>query len=264
MKNLSLNFLPNQNFPCPRNRPTLLSGGTVFTTTGSYMVPSNVITITIEAMRGGGGGSSGGTGSDGAWAGCGGGSGALEKITIPVTSRQVIDFTIGVGGAGGAQPTQSGGNSTSTTVTMYGQTLLTANGGLGSAGIDGGNGATTSSMGASCSGGGGMGSVNTSTYGTGGTRTFLGQDGTIYETTTSGEQSGNGGLNNLGQPPFLDSASGMGGGGGGPLTGYGVGSSTSTTTRATNGSGGGGAFGGATNQLNGGSGGNGYVKINTS
>jgi len=32
---------------------------------------------------------------------------------------------------------------------------------------------------------------------------------TIYETSTSGEQSGNGGLNNLGQPPFLDSASGM-------------------------------------------------------
>jgi len=78
----------------------------------------------------------------------GGGSGALEKMTIPVTSRQVIDFTIGAGGAGGAggaQPTQSRGNGTSTTVTtMYGQTLLTANGGLGSTGIDGGNGATAS------------------------------------------------------------------------------------------------------------------------
>jgi hypothetical protein len=24
MKNLSLNFLPNQNFPCPRNHPYLL------------------------------------------------------------------------------------------------------------------------------------------------------------------------------------------------------------------------------------------------
>jgi len=82
---------------------TLLSGGTVFTTTGSYTVPLDETTITIEAMGGGGGGSSGGTGSNSAWAGGGGGgSGALEKITIPVTSRQVIDFTIGVGGAGGA------------------------------------------------------------------------------------------------------------------------------------------------------------------
>jgi len=121
-------------------------------------------------------------------------------------------------------------------------------------------------MGVSCGGGGGTGSVNTSTYGTGETRTFPGQDATIYETSTSGEQSGNGRLNNLGQPPFLDSASGMGGAGGGPLAGYGVGSSTSAITRATNGnygSEGGGAFGGATNQLNGGSGGNGYVKIKT-
>jgi len=134
--------------------PTLLSGGTVFTTTGSYTVPSDVTTITIEAM---GGGSSGGTGSDSSWAGGGGGgSGALEKITIPVTSRQVIDFTIGVGGA---QPTQSGGNGTSKTVTMCGQTLLTANGGLGSTGIDRGDGATTYFMGVSCGGGGGVGSV---------------------------------------------------------------------------------------------------------
>jgi len=57
----------------------------------------------------------------------------------------------------------------------------------------------------------------------------------------------------------------MGGAGGGPLAGYGVGSSTSTTRGATNGTygSGGGAFG-ATNQLNGGSGENGYVKRNTS
>jgi len=118
---------------------------------------------------------------------------------------------------------------------MYGQTILTSNGGLGSTGINGGDGATTSSTGVLSGGGGGMGSVNTSAYGTGGTGTFPGQDGTIYETSTSGEQSGNGGLNNLGQPPFLDSAYGMGGSGGGPLAGYGVGSSTSTTAGATNG-----------------------------
>jgi len=96
----------------------------------------------------------------------------LENITIPVTRGQVIDFTIGVGGAGGAQPTQSRGNGTDTTITMYGQTLLTANGGLESTGIDGGNGATTST-GVSC-GGGGMGFVNTSNYGTGGTGTIPG------------------------------------------------------------------------------------------
>jgi len=112
-----------------------------------------------------------------------------------------------------------------------------------------------------------MGSVNTSNYGTWGTRTIPGQASTIYETQGTDEKSGNRGLNNLGQPPLLDSASEMGGAGGGPLAGYGVGSSTSTTTGAKNGtygSGGRGAFGGATNQLNGGNGGNGYVKISTS
>jgi len=210
-------------------------------------------------MVGGGGGTLGGTDSAGAWAGS---SGALEKITIPVASGQVIEFSIGAGGAGVVPSTQSGGNGMATTITMYGKTLLTTNGCFGS-GINGGDGATTT--GVSC-GGGGMGSVNTSTYGNGGTGTIPGQDGTIYETLGSGEQSRNGGLNNLGQLPLLDSASGMAGAGGGTLAGYGVGSITSTTTRVTNGtygSGGGGAFGGAPNQLNGRSGGNGYVKINT-
>jgi len=41
------------------------------------------------------------------------------------TSGQVIDFTIGVGGAGGAG-TGSRGNGIATTITMYGQTILTA------------------------------------------------------------------------------------------------------------------------------------------
>jgi len=68
---------------------TLLSGGTLFTASGSYTVPSNITTLTIEAIGGGGGGAGSGSGSDGAWDGGGGGSlGLLEKITIPVTSGQ--------------------------------------------------------------------------------------------------------------------------------------------------------------------------------
>jgi len=114
----------------------------------------------------------------------------LEKITIPVTSRQVIDFTIGVEGAGGAQSTQSQGNGAATTVNIYGQTILKANGGLGSTGSNGGDGATTSSTGVSCGRGGGMGSVNISTYGTRETGKFPGQGSTIYETQGMGEKSG--------------------------------------------------------------------------
>jgi len=89
---------------------TLLSGGTLFTTSGSYTVPSNVTTLTIEAIGGGGGGAGSGSGSSstGPWSGGGGGSSrCLQKITTPVASGQVIDFTIGSGGSGGA-PESSG------------------------------------------------------------------------------------------------------------------------------------------------------------
>jgi len=99
----------------------LLSGGTLFTTSGSYTVPSNVTTITIEPMGGGGGGAGSGSGSAGAWDGGGGGSlGLLKKITIPVTSGQVISFTIGAGGTAGSATSISSGNRGTTTITMYG------------------------------------------------------------------------------------------------------------------------------------------------
>jgi len=83
----------------------------------------------------------------------------------------------------------------------------------------------------------------------------------VYETMGTNEQSGNRGLNNLSQPPDQNYASGMGGAGGGPNGGYSV-ASSSINTGATNGTlGCGGAFGGATQQVSGGAGGNGYVKI---
>jgi len=52
---------------------TLLSGGTVFTASGSYTVPSNVTTLVIEAIGGGGGGAaSSGPNTSGPWNGGGG------------------------------------------------------------------------------------------------------------------------------------------------------------------------------------------------
>jgi len=117
---------------------TLLSGGTVFTTSVSYTVPSNVTTLVIEAMGGGGGGAaSSGLNTSRPWNGGGrGGSGVLQKITIPATSGQVIDFTIGTGRTGGT-PSVSPGDGGITTVPMYGQTILNADGGAGASGMDG-------------------------------------------------------------------------------------------------------------------------------
>jgi len=188
--------------------------------------------------------------------------GSLEKITIPVTSGQVISFTIGAGGTAGSVTSISGSNGGTTTVTMYGQTILTAGGGAGSTGING-RGLESSASGILCGGGGGMGSVNTGTYGTGGMGTIPGSSSTVYETLGTNEQSGNGGLNNLGQPPDQNYASGMGGAVGRRNGGYSVASSLINTgsTNGTLGCGGGGAFGGATQQVSGGARGNGYVKI---
>jgi len=96
-------------------------------------------------------------------------------------------------------------------------------------------------------------SVNTGTYGTGGMGTIPGSNSTIYETMGTNEQSGNGGLNNLSQPPDQNYASGMGGG---PNGGYSVASDLINTgaTNGTLGCGGGRAFGGATQQVSGGAG----------
>jgi len=147
---------------------TLLSGGTVFTTSGSYTVPSNVTTLVIEAMGGGGGdAASSGPNTSRPWnGGGGGGSGVLQKITIPATSGQVINFTIGTGGTTGT-PSVSLGDGGNTTVTMYGQTILNADGGSGASGMDGG-GLSSSASGISCGGGGGMGYYGNTEYGTGG------------------------------------------------------------------------------------------------
>jgi len=56
-----------------------------------------------------------------------------------VASGQVIDFTIGSGGSGGA-PKSGGSNGSTTTVTIYGQSILTCTGGLGSTEINGADG----------------------------------------------------------------------------------------------------------------------------
>jgi len=71
------------------------------------------------------------------------------------------------------------GNGSITTITMYGQTILTVDGGSGASGLDGG-GLASSASGISCGGGGEMGYYGNMEYGTGGTGTFPGQNSTTY------------------------------------------------------------------------------------
>ena len=122
-----------------------------FTTSGTYTVPCNVTSITVEVWGGGGGGgqgdSQGGTRSGGG----GGGGGGYSSTTIAVSPGQTFVYTIGAGGIGST--TGNGGNGGTTDFAG----LISANGGTGGTGANNG----TSGNG----GAGGIGSINNGTAG---------------------------------------------------------------------------------------------------
>ena len=102
---------------------------TEFTSTGTFVVPSNC--SSVELFLVGGGGGSGGIAATTTCQSGGGGGGAVARRTIPVTPGASYTVTIGAGGAGGASGGSGGGsNGTDTT---FGS-LLTAFGGGGGAG----------------------------------------------------------------------------------------------------------------------------------
>lgn len=107
--------------------PHLISLHGVFysTTSGSWTVPAGVFGVLVEAWGGGGGGSGNASNQIGP---CGGG-GAYGAAWASVTPGQVIDFTIGAGGAGGAYGGNAGGNGGATSVT--GALTMTVDGGSG-------------------------------------------------------------------------------------------------------------------------------------
>lgn len=103
---------------------------------GKYTVPAGVTGIKIQAMGAGGGGSSTydfytpGVASDYQSGGGGGGSGAIVSTDLPVTEGLQLVYSCGMAGQGGLAG-GNGSNGTATTITIYGRTLLSANGGQG-------------------------------------------------------------------------------------------------------------------------------------
>lgn len=98
----------------------------VFTSSGSFTVPSGVTKIEVE-VRGGGGGGGGSAGSRTSGPGQGGCGGGYGKQVLTVTAGSTHAVTVGVGGAGGAfyyADGTAGGTST------FG-TLISATGGGG-------------------------------------------------------------------------------------------------------------------------------------
>ncbi|MDF2448719.1 MAG: hypothetical protein K0R26_1223 [Bacteroidota bacterium] len=188
------------------------------TTSGSFIPPCGVSTITVQCWGGGGGGGYGG-GANKNGGGGGGGGGFASHTSLSVVSGTSYNYTVGSGGSGGTSTTAAAAGGTSmlivgsTTVSGLGGNLggSYASGGAGGAGgtgsggtssNNGGSGATGLSTG---SGGGGEGAPPIGTAGNGSIP--LGGTGTI------GGDGGNGNTAN-GDPGLPGSIVGGGGGGG--------------------------------------------------
>ena len=211
------------------------TGQQLFTSNGTFTVPSGVTSIAIVCIGAGGGG--GGSDQDDELGG-GGGGGALAYVNnITTTPGQSLTVTVGTGGnnGGSKQDGSAGGNSS---VVLGGTTLCSAGGGQGGAIVDNGG------------AGGAGGTVITGTGGSGGSggNAINGTTGNGGGGGGAGGYSGNGG-NGVANNSTATGGNGAGGaaGGAGRNAGGGgvdvLGEGTSGTGGAA-GDGGGGGSGG--------------------
>ncbi len=187
-----------------------------FTSTGSFVTPSNVTSVEVFLVGGGGGGgyinNSGGTNLYGSG---GGGGGGVIKRTITVTAGTTYTVTIGGGGAGATSAVAGGTGST----TSFGALASVLGGGGGGSflygsgfptlayptiGATGGGGAGTDSSHNGGCGGGAGGSAFVSqlvagqTLGLGGGATGFGAGTTGFSTASNTAGIGIGGYGNGG------------------------------------------------------------------
>lgn len=188
-----------------------------YTSSGTFVVPYGVTSLTVECYGGGGGG--GGDGTDNSVGGSGGGGGAYARSVVAVTPGASYPYTVGAAGTAGANGVAGGvGGSTTfntTTVVALGGSGGGANGAAGGAGglasgstgdvkYDGGTGGTSNDI----NGRGGGGSGGTSSAGnTGGNQAGA--------TAVTGGYAGGAGGTGDGSQGSAPTAGNYGGGGGG-------------------------------------------------
>ncbi|MBC5861806.1 PA14 domain-containing protein [Flavobacterium turcicum] len=107
----------------------------LFPSSGTFIVPAGVTSITVQAWGGGGaGGGSNNAAFLSARGGGGGGGGAFVSGIITVVPNQILNITVGAGGVGSLGG--NGGNGTASTITGY---PVSAAGGLGGQSNPGGS-----------------------------------------------------------------------------------------------------------------------------
>lgn len=135
-----------------------------FTSSGTWICPAGVTSITVECWGAGGAGGAGGTSNKNGGGGGGGGAYSINS-TVAVTPTTVYNIVVGTGGLGTAG---NGGNGAASIAT-FGATIVTANGGSGGKsynnGFAGGNGGVAGTY---AGGNGGSGSATYSGGGGGG------------------------------------------------------------------------------------------------
>jgi hypothetical protein len=115
--------------PSEMRAASFLTTRVVITTTGSgtWIVPDGVYRIRVSIWGAGGGG-----GYSTVGAASGGGSGAYVQRTFDVSPGDVVSFSVGAGGPGGAgSPAQQGQPGGATTITVNGETVTAGGGGGG-------------------------------------------------------------------------------------------------------------------------------------
>ena len=194
------------------------TGFATLTSSGNFTVPEGVTELWISGCAGGAGGGGSQTTSNATVAGSGGGSsgGFVQRFKLAVTPGQVIPYTIGAAGTGGAAGGGIGGDGGNTTFGSY-LTLLGGKGGaVGQSASDSASGGI-GGLGGPTGSGGGHGSWGGDSQNTNGGGAYGGKGGDCPFGSAGGQVRGN--VNPIAGMDAVGYGAGGGGAGGANMNG---------------------------------------------
>ena len=194
------------------------TGFATLTSSGSFTVPEGVTELWISGCAGGAGGGGSQTTSNATVAGSGGGSsgGFVQRFKLAVTPGQVIPYTIGAAGTGGAAGGGIGGDGGNTTFGSY-LTLLGGKGGaVGQSAYDSASGGI-GGLGGPTGSGGGHGSWGGDSQNINGGGAYGGKGGDCPFGSAGGQVRGN--VNPIAGMDAVGYGAGGGGAGGANVNG---------------------------------------------